>query len=79
MLVVIGNPIIYKNKRSTSEYGCDNLYTGDVVRVEGYDDDFKVTLDLCKNVFSLPMHTELTKVQQDFIINGVKDFIATKA
>ena len=37
-------PIIYKNKRSTSEYGCDNLYTGDVVRVEGYEDDFKVTI-----------------------------------
>ena len=37
-------PIIYKNKRSTSEYGCDNLYTGDIVRVEGYDDDFKVTI-----------------------------------
>jgi dTDP-4-amino-4,6-dideoxygalactose transaminase len=27
--------------------------------------------------FSLPMHTELTKEQQDYIIQGVKDFIAT--
>jgi len=41
------------------------------------DNDFKVTLDLCKNVFSLPMHTELTQEQQDYIINGVKEFIAT--
>jgi hypothetical protein len=37
-------PIIYKNKRSTSEYGCDNLYTGDIVKVEGYNDTFKVTI-----------------------------------
>jgi hypothetical protein len=37
-------PIIYKNKRSTSEYGCDNLYNGDIVKVEGYNDNFKVTI-----------------------------------
>jgi UDP-2-acetamido-2-deoxy-ribo-hexuluronate aminotransferase len=41
------------------------------------DADFKVTIDLCKNVFSLPMHTELTHEQQDYIIKGVKEFIAT--
>jgi dTDP-4-amino-4,6-dideoxygalactose transaminase len=41
------------------------------------DADFSVTIDLCKNVFSLPMHTELTKEQQDYIINGVKEFIAS--
>jgi hypothetical protein len=37
-------PIIYKNKRSTSEYGCDNLYAGDIVKVEGYNEPFKVTI-----------------------------------
>lgn len=47
-------PIIYKNKRSTSEYGCDNLYTGDIVRVEGYNDDFKVTIYDNENLNYLP-------------------------
>jgi hypothetical protein len=30
-------------KSGTSEYGCDNVYNGDVVFVEGYNDAFKVT------------------------------------
>lgn len=47
-------PIIYKNKRSTSEYGCDNLYTGDIVKVEGYNDDFKVTIYDNENLNYLP-------------------------
>lgn len=38
--------------------------------------DFPVTEDLCKRVISLPMHTELSKEQQDFIIASVKEFIA---
>jgi len=37
-------PITYKNKSCTNEYGCDNLYNGDVVYVEGYNDTFKVTV-----------------------------------
>jgi hypothetical protein len=37
-------PIIHKNKRCTSEYGCDNLYEGDIVKVQGYNDSFKVTV-----------------------------------
>ena len=37
-------PILYKQKNCTSEYGCDNLYTGDIVYVEGYNDTFKVTI-----------------------------------
>lgn len=38
------------------------------------DEDFKVTLDLCKNVISLPIHTEMTRESQDIIINGIKEF-----
>lgn len=37
-------PITYKGKSCTNEYGCDNLYSGDVVYVEGYNDTFKVTV-----------------------------------
>jgi hypothetical protein len=37
-------PITFKGKSCTSEYGCDNLYNGDVVYVEGYNDTFKVTI-----------------------------------
>lgn len=37
-------PITNKNKSCTSEYGCDNLYDGDVVRVEGLNADFTVTM-----------------------------------
>tara|TARA_B100001559_G_scaffold290929_1_gene270310 strand:- start:219 stop:815 length:597 start_codon:yes stop_codon:yes gene_type:complete len=36
---------ISKNGRScTGEYGCSDLYNGDVVYVEGYGDAFKVTI-----------------------------------
>ena len=37
-------PVTFKNKSCTNEYGCDNLYNGDVVYVEGYNDTFKVTM-----------------------------------
>ena len=37
-------PITYKGKSCTNEYGCDNLYNGDNVYVEGYNDVFKVTV-----------------------------------
>jgi len=40
---VVKLPIIFKGRSCTSEYGCDNLYTGDTVFVEGYNDAFKVT------------------------------------
>lgn len=39
------------------------------------DNDYPITLDLCKNVISLPMHTELSNEQLDFIIGGVKEFL----
>jgi dTDP-4-amino-4,6-dideoxygalactose transaminase len=38
--------------------------------------DFPITEDLCKKVFSLPMHTELNDEQLDFITSSVKEFIS---
>tara|TARA_B100000902_G_C26982103_1_gene750791 strand:- start:29 stop:649 length:621 start_codon:yes stop_codon:yes gene_type:complete len=37
-------PISNKGRSCTNEYGCDNLYNGDTVYVEGYNDTFKVTV-----------------------------------
>jgi hypothetical protein len=37
-------PIIIKGRNALSEIGVDNVYTGDTVYVQGYDNDFKVTL-----------------------------------
>lgn len=36
---------------------------------------FPVTESLCEQVFSLPMHSELTQEQQEIIINSVLEFI----
>jgi hypothetical protein len=36
-------PVKVKGKSGTSEYGVDNLYGGDLVFVEGYNEAFKVT------------------------------------
>ena len=36
-------PVKVKGRSGTSEVGCDNVYTGDIVFVEGYNDAFKVT------------------------------------
>lgn len=37
-------PVTFKNRSCTNEYGCDNLYNGDIVYVEGYNATFKVTM-----------------------------------
>jgi hypothetical protein len=37
-------PVSNKNKSCTNEYGCDNIYNGDSVYVEGYNDSFKATI-----------------------------------
>ena len=37
-------PIIIKGRNALSEIGVDNVYTGDTVYVQGYNDQFKVTL-----------------------------------
>jgi hypothetical protein len=36
-------PISINGKSCTSEYGCDPIYNGDMIYVEGYNDLFKVT------------------------------------
>jgi len=37
-------PISFKNKSCTSQQGCDNVYNGDTVHVEGFNDIFRVTV-----------------------------------
>ena len=37
-------PISKNGKSCTEEYGCDDLFNGDSVYVEGYKDSFKVTM-----------------------------------
>ena len=37
-------PVKVRGQSGTSEYGCDNVYNGDTVYVEGYNDAFKVTV-----------------------------------
>jgi hypothetical protein len=37
-------PVVKNGKSCTNEYGCDNLYNGDTIYVEGYNDAFKVTV-----------------------------------
>jgi hypothetical protein len=37
-------PVRSNGKNCTSEYGCDDLTTGDIVTVEGYKSSFKVTM-----------------------------------
>ena len=37
-------PVSKNGKSCTSEYGCNDLFNGDVVYVEGYNDSFKVTM-----------------------------------
>lgn len=37
-------PLVNKGKSCTNEYGCDNLYNGDSIYVEGLKQPFKVTM-----------------------------------
>lgn len=37
-------PVRFKNKSCTSSQGCDNVYSGDTLYVEGYSDTFRVTV-----------------------------------
>ncbi len=37
-------PIVFKGVNGMNEYGCDNIYNGDIVYVEGYQDSFKATI-----------------------------------
>ena len=36
-------PVTVNGKSGTNEYGCNNVSTGDIIYVEGYNDAFKVT------------------------------------
>ena len=36
-------PISHKGRNCTSDQGCEDLYNGDIVHVDGYNDAFKVT------------------------------------
>ena len=37
-------PVTFKGKSCTNEYGCENIYNGDTVYVEGFNDTFKATI-----------------------------------
>ena len=37
-------PVVSRGRTCMDEYGCDNLYNGDTVYVEGYDELFNVTM-----------------------------------
>lgn len=37
-------PLSNKGKSCTNEFGCDNIYNGDTIYVEGYNDVFKATV-----------------------------------
>ncbi|NIG52094.1 DegT/DnrJ/EryC1/StrS aminotransferase family protein [Chitinophaga sp. Cy-1792] len=43
----------------------------EIGRISG---ELKVTKELCNNVISLPIHTEMVEAEQDFIIDHVKKF-----
>ena len=42
------------------------------------DRSFSVTENLCANVISLPIHTEMEAEQQDYVIENVKLFLVNK-
>lgn len=37
-------PITNKGKSGSNEYGCDNIYNGDIIYVEGYSEGFRATV-----------------------------------
>ena len=37
-------PVSRNGRSCTNEYGCDDLFNGDTVYIEGYNDSFKVTI-----------------------------------
>ena len=48
-------PVSVKGKSCTNEYGCDGIYNGDTIYVEGYDDTFKATVYENSTLRYLPM------------------------
>ena len=52
------------------------LHQQKAYKSERYDEaDFKVTNQLSKEVFSLPMHTEMEDDQIDYIVNTIKEYL----
>lgn len=45
------------------------------VRPEFKDEDYPITMELCKSVISLPIHTEMDEEQLEYITESVKEFI----
>jgi dTDP-4-amino-4,6-dideoxygalactose transaminase len=52
------------------------LHNQEAYKREGFGDDkYPVTLALCDSVISLPMHTELSNDQLEYITESIKEFI----
>ena len=49
-------PVTYKRRSCTSDLGCDNIYNGDTVYVEGYNDAFKATIYDTAIQYSIPYY-----------------------
>tara|TARA_Y200000002_G_scaffold55318_3_gene40685 strand:- start:25919 stop:26527 length:609 start_codon:yes stop_codon:yes gene_type:complete len=48
-------PISVNGKNCSSEYGCDEIYNGDVIYVEGYNDTFQATIYENNNFHYIPV------------------------
>jgi hypothetical protein len=49
-------PVTHKKRSCTSDLGCDNIYNGDTVYVEGYNDAFKATIYDTAMQYSIPYY-----------------------
>lgn len=47
-------PMTFKGRSCMNEYGCDNIYNGDIVYVEGYKHAFKATIYETQNIHYSP-------------------------
>tara|TARA_B100000242_G_C43034728_1_gene482335 strand:- start:1148 stop:1750 length:603 start_codon:yes stop_codon:yes gene_type:complete len=48
-------PVSVNGKSCSGEYGCDEIYNGDIVYVEGYNDTFKATIYENSNFQYIPV------------------------
>lgn len=58
---------------------CNIYYPVPLNKQKAYLDlqtEYPITEELCKSVIALPMHTELDKNQQEYIVNKIKEFIS---
>ena len=47
-------PVTHKKRSCTSDMGCDNIYNGDTIYVEGYNDAFRATIYDSAIQYSIP-------------------------